>query len=74
MYFAQEAVIPIRSMPKESSEMVSQLIFGDFCEQLKEEGKDKEIHHCDVCDINCNGEVCWEAHISGSKHKKVLLI
>jgi len=39
--------------------------------QLKEENKDKEIHHCDICDINCNGEVCWSAHLAGAKHKKV---
>lgn len=39
--------------------------------QLKEEGKDKEIHHCDICDVKCSGESCWIAHITGSKHKKV---
>lgn len=43
--FAQEAVIPIRATPRESSEMVSQLIFGDFCELIKSEGSWHNIRH-----------------------------
>ena len=35
--FASEAVIPIRSSPSESAEMVSQLLFGDFCEVLEQD-------------------------------------
>ncbi|MEM7370827.1 MAG: C40 family peptidase [Bacteroidota bacterium] len=35
---ASEAVIPIRSTPSESAEMVSQLLFGECCELLNIEG------------------------------------
>ncbi|MEL6588820.1 MAG: C40 family peptidase [Bacteroidota bacterium] len=33
-YFAQEAVIPLRAEAREGSEMVSQMLFGEFCEVL----------------------------------------
>lgn len=36
--FTSEAVIPLRSEAKESSEMVSQLVFGDLVEVLEESG------------------------------------
>lgn len=34
------------------------------------EHKNKELHHCYLCNVTCNGEVCWKAHLEGSKHKK----
>lgn len=33
-FFAQEAVIPVRAEARESSEMVTQLLFGELCEPL----------------------------------------
>lgn len=35
LYFASEAVIPVRSSPQESAEMETQLIFGETCECLE---------------------------------------
>ncbi|MEL6674757.1 MAG: C40 family peptidase [Bacteroidota bacterium] len=37
-YFAQEAIIPMRAEAAESAEMVSQLVFGEFCEVLEDQG------------------------------------
>ena len=39
--------------------------------QNKEERRDKEVYHCDICDVNCNGDINWNAHLAGSKHQKV---
>lgn len=39
--------------------------------QIKEERRDKEVYHCDICDVNCNGDINWNAHLAGSKHQKV---
>lgn len=35
-YYCTEAVIPIRSSPSEASEMISQLVFGDFSYHLEQ--------------------------------------
>jgi len=36
----------------------------------EKEQKNKQVHYCEVCDISCNGDVCWTAHLMGAKHKK----
>jgi cell wall-associated NlpC family hydrolase len=35
-FFVSEAVVPMRRDPSESSEMISQLLFGDLCEKIAE--------------------------------------
>ena len=36
---------------------------------VKQESKEQE-RHCEICDVTTNGDGCWQAHLSGAKHKK----
>ena len=36
-YLAQEAVLPVRAEARESAEMVTQILFGEFCEILDDQ-------------------------------------
>lgn len=38
LYFAREAIIPVRSEPSEAAEMDTQLVFGDICEVMERQG------------------------------------
>ncbi|MDX1906783.1 MAG: NlpC/P60 family protein [Bacteroidia bacterium] len=38
LYIARESVVPMRRTPQESAEMVSQLIFGERCTRLDQQG------------------------------------
>ncbi|MEO0896338.1 MAG: NlpC/P60 family protein [Bacteroidota bacterium] len=44
-FFCAESIIPIRSSPSESSEMISQLVFGDTVHQITTESSWTRIRH-----------------------------
>jgi len=44
-YWARESAIPMRAHPAESAEMINQLIFGDTCRKLEEDGSWTKIKH-----------------------------
>ena len=57
-------------------ERVAQVMHCDVPteKKVKKEAKKKEIeqqiHYCEICDITCNADCSWEAHLAGAKHKK----
>ena len=40
--------------------------------KLQEENKDREVFICDLCFCSCNGQVSWNSHLMGQKHRKVI--
>ena len=45
LFWAKESTIPMRSEPSESSEMINQLVFGDFCRLIEDRGNWIKIKH-----------------------------
>ena len=48
---------------------------------MKEEARPPKAYHsfgklyrCELCDINCTGEQAFSAHMTGSKHNKVIIM
>lgn len=46
-FFTSEAAVPIRALPSESSEMISQLLFGDLVKELEVQGNWIHIQNLD---------------------------